>query len=429
MDALVIACMTRDHANLLNNQSARSENSRYDLQNKLRHKEKESWFDKKQNKQVEKYVFKEFIKPWNSFTIDAKNELEQIIVSFKQNLRVINKATNYYEKWIEKGGKKVKERIKQEGHNWAIRKIMHEETVSGKVILPWYKAKEGNFTTATRKFVDKTFDLDKIEKITDKVIQNILRNYLTQEKFKEINKQGEIIYNSEIAFSHEGIEELNKNIQKFNNGKNHRPIYKVRIFEEGSGRFILGEKGYKRKKLVQGAPNLFFAVYENKDTKENIYETIPLSHVIEHQKQDMYLSKNDRTSIPIKNILKLKNGEIEVDYRYSLSPFDLVYVPTDEERQSQHEFDFSKISDEQIKRIFNVNDFSGVTCYFTPNRLAKSIYPKEVDMKYNAEKKKTSGSYDTKTASFEGNQIKDVCIKLKIDRLGNIIEVNNQKIK
>ena len=32
MDALVIACATRDHVNLLNNQSAKSDNSRYDLQ-------------------------------------------------------------------------------------------------------------------------------------------------------------------------------------------------------------------------------------------------------------------------------------------------------------------------------------------------------------------------------------------------------------
>ncbi|MDR1554162.1 MAG: type II CRISPR RNA-guided endonuclease Cas9, partial [Prevotellaceae bacterium] len=44
MDALVIACATRDHVNLLNNQHAKSENSRYDLQHKLRNIEK--WTDK-----------------------------------------------------------------------------------------------------------------------------------------------------------------------------------------------------------------------------------------------------------------------------------------------------------------------------------------------------------------------------------------------
>src|SRR5690606_29414969 len=37
LDALIIACATRDHVNLLNNKHAKSRNERYDLQHKLRH--------------------------------------------------------------------------------------------------------------------------------------------------------------------------------------------------------------------------------------------------------------------------------------------------------------------------------------------------------------------------------------------------------
>ena len=77
--------------------------------------------------------------------------------------------------------------------------------------------------------------------------------------------------------------------------------------------------------------------------------------------------------------------------------------------------DFNNLSKEQKERIYNVNDFSSTTCYFTPNRVAKAICPKEID-----KKGKDSGSFDTKTASIEGVQIKEVCIKLKVDRLGNI---------
>src|SRR5690606_35291427 len=40
LEALVIACATRDHVNLLNNQSAKSDKQRYDLQHKLRNIEK-----------------------------------------------------------------------------------------------------------------------------------------------------------------------------------------------------------------------------------------------------------------------------------------------------------------------------------------------------------------------------------------------------
>jgi CRISPR-associated endonuclease Csn1 len=74
MDALVIACATRDHINLLNNQSARSDLKRYDLQHKLRNNEK--WIDKEGKERVK---FTEFKKPWNNFTIDALNQLEKII--------------------------------------------------------------------------------------------------------------------------------------------------------------------------------------------------------------------------------------------------------------------------------------------------------------------------------------------------------------
>jgi len=132
MDALVIACMTRDHVNLLNNQSAKSETSRFDLQNKLRNKIKETWIDKKTNEQVERDVFKEFKKPWDNFTFDAKNALESVVVSFKQNLRIINKATNNYQKWVNKNGVMVKESVKQDGTNWAIRKSLHTPMPYGK---------------------------------------------------------------------------------------------------------------------------------------------------------------------------------------------------------------------------------------------------------------------------------------------------------
>ncbi len=106
-----------------------------------------------------------------------------------------------------------------------------------------------------------------------------------------------------------------------------------------------------------------------------------------------------------------------IDY---LSPDDLVYVPTLEEQENHNNIDFTNLTNEQMTRIFFVNDFSGSTCYFRPNRIAKAIVEKEVDMNYDKKKNKTTGSFDIKTASLDGVQIKEVCIKLKIDRLGNI---------
>ncbi len=375
MDALVIACATRDHVNLLNNQSAKSDNSRYDLQNKLRNKEK--WKDNNGNQRDKFTTFK---KPWDNFTAEAKNELEKMVVSFKQNLRVINKATNHYEK-IE-NGKKVSK--KQEGINWAIRKPMHKDTVSGKIELPRIKVPKGKILTATRKSIDTSFDLKTIESITDTGIQKILKNYL---KAKD-NKP-------ELAFSPEGLEDLNKNIALYNDGKPHQPIYKARIFEIGS-KFPIGQTGNKKDKYVEAAKgtNLFFAVFQNENGKRS-FETIPLNEVIERQKQGL-------SSVPDKN-------EKQDVLLFHLSPNDLVYVPTQEELTSNAKIDFSNLTPEQKNRIYKTVSFSGFQCFFVRNDVATSIVNKSEFSSLNKMEK-----------SIERIMVKDVCIKIIVDRLGNI---------
>ena len=90
MDAIVIACATRNHVNYLNNESAsrNAKISRYDLQRLLCDK---SRGDGNGNY---RWIIK---KPWTTFTQDAREALSGIIVSLKQNLRIINKTTNIYQ--------------------------------------------------------------------------------------------------------------------------------------------------------------------------------------------------------------------------------------------------------------------------------------------------------------------------------------------
>lgn len=386
MDAIIIACTTREHINYINNQHALEKEKDKKEKQEERDKLREKLCIKKYNNRSEGNYSWIFKKPWDTFTQEVRVALEDIVVSFKQNLRVINKATNYYERWVEENGKYIKKMVKQEGTNWAIRKPLHEETISGKIYLDREKITKNDILTATRKTVDSSFDDKRIKKITDTGIQKILLNYL---KYKG---------SPEIAFSPEGLEELNKNLSIYNDGKPHKPIYKVRIYEKGSGRFALGEKGRKYKKYVQGASNLYFGIYQG---AKRSFATIPLNEVIERQKQGL-------PSVPEYN----EKGDLLL---FSLSPNDLVYVPI--EGEIIENIDFRNLSKEQKERIYNVNDFSS-TCYFTPNRIAKAIFPKEVDLQRKGDK--LSGSYDTKTASLEGIQIKEVCIKLKVDRLGNI---------
>ena len=139
---------TRDHVNFLNNQHAldkkktkeEKDKSRFDLRNKLCFKNKG---DDKGN-----YNW-QFYKPWDNFTVDARNELEKIIVSFKQNLRVINKSVNYYQRYID--GEKVVDK-QTKGDNWAIRKPLHKDTVSGLVRLR--KTKTVSLNAALDNYLD-----------------------------------------------------------------------------------------------------------------------------------------------------------------------------------------------------------------------------------------------------------------------------------
>ncbi len=418
MDALVVACATREHVNLLNNQSAKSDEklndksaksdkNRYNLQHSLRRKE--SYFNEKENRQ--KDAFKEFIKPWETFTQDARNELEKIVVSFKQNLRVINKTTNRYESYkdengelrLDKDGKPKKGLVLQtKGDSWAIRKPMHKDTVSGEVQLARIKVPKGSILTATRKSLDTSYDLKRIETITDTGIQKILRNYLTQEKFKVIDNKGIISYQTELAFSPEGIEDMNKNIEQFNNGKKHQPIYKVRVFEAGS-KFALGQTGNKKTKYVEAAKgtNLFFAIYQDEDGKRS-YETIPLNVVIERQKQGL-------GSVPELN----EKGHTLL---FHLSPNDLVYVPADEETETNCKIDFQNLSKEQTNRIYKMVSSTGKECHFIHSKISSLI------KNYDAKSKigELGSLNKLETTSDNSIRIKEKCIKLNIDRLGNI---------
>lgn len=125
MDAIIIACANRNIVNYLNNSSAskNAQTTRYDLQRLLCDKVKT-------NENNYKWIIR---KPWESFTQDVYETLLNIVVSFKQNLRVINRTTNYYQHYDCQGKKNIVKQTK--GDSWAIRKPMHKDTVYGEVNL------------------------------------------------------------------------------------------------------------------------------------------------------------------------------------------------------------------------------------------------------------------------------------------------------
>ena len=448
LDAIVIACATRSHVHLLNNEAAKSENQkiRHQLSHKLRR------YEKVIINGEERQVAKEFLKPWPTFTTDVQTVLENIIVSFKKNVRVINQATNWHYSYndengnirLDKAGKPVKGLTKQQSNPnwWSVRKPLHKETVFGKVSLR--KTKEVRLsvaiqnpeliidkdlkkeikrlialgydekrikkyfaegenkdiwsefnpnkiavyyytddTFATRKALDESFDKKRIETVTDTGIQKILLKHLEM----SMNKP-------DVAFSPDGIEKMNANIVQLNGGVKHKPIYKVRVYESAS-KYAVGTTGNKKDKYVEAAKgtNLYFAIYAD-ETGKRQYETIPLNEVIERFKGGL-------SPVPEVNS---NNARL----LFWLSPNDLVYVP------NENETNIKRIVPNP-QEVYKMVSSSGSQCFFVCNNVSTPIVNKVEFSPLNKMERSTNGE-----------MIKDVCIPLKVDRLGNITHIGTE---
>lgn len=243
---------------------------------------------------------------------------------------------------------------------------------------------------ATRKSLDAGFDKKKIENITDTGIQKILLRHLAE--------KGD---DPKIAFSPEGIEEMNRNIVRLNNGKSHQPILKVRVSEKAD-KFEVGQSGNKRSKFVEAdkGTNLFFAVYESKSVDERTgavernrsFVTIPLKEAIERIKAGLPVAKED------------ENGNSPI---FVLSPNDLVYLPTKEELE-KGEIGMPLDRD----RIYKMVSSNNSQCFFVKHSIASSIVDKQ-----------EFSSSNKMERALTGEMIKEICAPVKVDRLGQIVEI------
>ena len=448
MDAIVIACTTRNHVSLLSNEASLPENTqtRIVLSKVLR--EVKHYKDKEGKPQKKKV----FIKPWPTFTQDMETALNDIVVSFKQNLRVVNNSTNYTTKRNAKGEKETN----VQKNNLVVRKSLHKASIHGLVNLQmikkvklqvaitnpdrivekdlrekiksllaenlnekqirtyfkehqdvWHEVDLNRIAVlyytnetpdryfAKREKLGSSFNAASIDKITDSGIREILRRHLALCSNKP-----------EEAFSPEGIERMNQNILALNNGKPHKPIYSVRKYESSNKKFTIGQTGVKTRQYVEAADGtcLYFAIYRhivNGEEKRYCY-TIPLQVVMECQQKNGKKWKNEldlwiRANHHIENATEL----------YAmLSPGDLVYMPTREEVATG-------VLSWNKNNIYKVVSFKEAYCYFVPHYVASPLINK---CEYTTDNKTPREGLIRPT----DRMIKDYCIPLKINRLGEI---------
>lgn len=425
------------------------------------------------------FIFKdEKSKIYNNVILSA---LEDIVVTFKKKKSPIRKTSNKYLSYYdEKGnlrtnniGKPVKKITKQidinckefesdKQRNIAIRREMHDETPYGQTILDFeileisknlnnrqliidneIKVKLEDIIancnddlkqaseqlkkeplldendhpiekTAFKLPVKKTFS--KIRKVlsditNEKQLQKIADWRLQKELLQHIAK-----YNNDYkeAFSPMGIDDFNSN-RKI-------PVKKVTWIEGGSSKYILGKKEFKRhhNKLVKGT-NYCFVI----DRKENDYYTISLKQIIDNYYKGIDINKE---------------MENETKNKFFLSAGDLVYVPNEEELKHSNTF---SIEDIDKNRIYKFTDSSNKIANFVPmsvssvlwkfhqDKAKKEIYKilKDLHLITIIEKDLIKdefglGSQQSKNQnSIDGIQIKSICWKLEVDRLGNIINI------
>ncbi len=432
LDALVIALTQREHIRYLNSLNA------VDSLEEL----------KEVKYKLVKKGIREFQLPWKTFTKDAKKVIKEVIVSFKNKIRVLQRGRNRYWKWVQENGRWVKRLVWQDNSKlFTVRKSLFKEP-SGIISIAEYKDvnindaikyqfeyltnkqsnlqeriadknlrkkinelikncefdlnqtlqyikthplkdKKGNRIknvtilyfkeySAKRVNLDSTFDIKKIEKIP---YSNHPENWLVKllkEHLKEYNND------SKEAFTGEGLENLYK--------KYGKPIRKITIMEEVGKKIPIKGKYFE----VDKGTNLFFIIYENiKDPSDRIIN------------ENSSISIVDALQVFMNGGKKEDLGENKPGYRkIILSPNDLVYVP--EEGETVDLIDWNNKA-KLSNRIYKVVSFTGRSCFFVPHHVAEPIIQTtELGSNNKAEK------------SWDGIMIKNVCIKLKVDRLGNI---------
>ena len=176
---------------------------------------------------------------------------------------------------------------------------------------------------------------------------------------------------------------------------------------EKAEKYAVGKRGSKTTKFVEAAKgtNLFFAVYETEETdkatglpvKKRSYATIPLYEAVKRAKEGLPIAPENA------------NGQKPT---FVLSPNDLVYLPTKEE------IDKGTISRPLDKsRIYKVVSCTSSRLYGIPFSVANSIIDKFEFTQLNKLE-----FTDLKES------IKETCIPIKVDRIGNIIEINGKKL-
>jgi CRISPR-associated endonuclease Csn1 len=508
LDAIVIAATTREHIRYLNSLNAADTDEEF----------------KKARLTLVKGKIREWALPWELFTKESKEKLEQTVVTFKSYNKVIDKPQNRYTKWILKEGKWVKdEKVKQAPNkNWmAVRQSLFAEQPHGKVYIK--EIIEKKFETPNQMLEIVKLQMKRIEaqntpakKNTDYIYDQHTRELVKQiielpggnieaiekylKKFKPKDFYGEPIDTVRIAI----FKEYAAKRKEINKDFNHTVIDKIpyseksripqalhnHLIEYEQKKLGIEKLAWRDSRLEQLVNDVKYEVVDLKEEKnkklikeaqseafseeglealakkigikirmvtliEDIGIKIFLKNRYSEADGNPYFIMYENTETKIRSgfaslssydiIQRIKNGEPIAEKKEGLNsiilqPNDLVYLP-EVNREGKVIEDISKINwskptKEMINKIYIVKSFSKTQIFFTPAYVSSPLDKKcnELDNNNKSETAWTNEGWasikdkKSKQEKDKGLMIKDYCIKLKIDRLGNIFEANCKKL-
>ena len=319
-------------------------------------------------------------------------------------------------------------------------------------------------------------DNELINETIDHFVQFILKEeVITQEKFEnsldtlDANDKKKIKgwINGKVAFSEDGIEDFNE--QRLKKNPNLKPIFALKVmYAKNAGESSL--KPIKRKHRDKGifdyvkpGDNYCYAVLQKNDTRD----FLPVSFFdaatwvtnkfrIDTKSGYKFPKRYNERLNYIEEIIKQKIKEEKPGFEILclLQQDDLVYLPFDKEdakmaeSNSDNGFWFDK-DKKRWRRIYRVVKFTGSQCYFTPFTYTSPInykpimdetekkereddnkeIPKEGLFEFGTNKNCSpfemtemyiTESLINKNRKYKANRIQDSCIKIEVDRLGNI---------
>lgn len=442
LDALIIATTTREHIRYLNSlNSVDSESELKDIKRKL-----------------VKGKIREFKLPWEGFQKEAKDRLNEIIVSFKTNNKVISKPKNKYLHWEFKDGKWVKELKPQKSNKkWlSVRKSLFKEpqgiiylkeieekkTIDAvKIHIERQKSANDESGKPRAYIYDKLIreqikmlvnnlnnDIDAIKKhLSKNSLLNVNGDKVDKVKIAVFNEYASKKVTVDSSFSYDKINNIpyaEKIIKKFeNSSKDNKDLplpylLKMHLDEyNGNSNEAFNGEGLENLYKKAGRPIKKVTRYEKKKEddkfKGKYVETDKGGIVYFVMYENTEGIRDEMFSVSVHQAIeKIIQGkeiaeEKEGFKKIVLSPNDLVYLPTEEEIRTKI-IDWNNKSN-IFKRTYKMVSSTGKQCFFVPHFISKSLDTNGKEL----------GSNNKAEKSWDDIMIKKHCIKISVDRIGN----------